>query len=122
MTSTDQLGKKVDESLSYFTTVDHTKKAHAALGTEQTLAVVQIVAKDDDRDVNRATAQQHSSFCLGLQNYVRNLRETGFPDLTVDDERARSYCASTLITTARNGGARSGGLRSADCHAPSLPV
>jgi hypothetical protein len=50
------------------------------------LAVVQIVATDDDRDVNRSAARGHSSFYLGLQNYVSNLQENGFPDLRVGDE------------------------------------
>ncbi|MHA3023749.1 TIGR03620 family F420-dependent LLM class oxidoreductase [Mycobacterium sp. BMJ-28] len=77
---------KTAGALPYFTTVDHTKKARATLGTEPTLAVVQLVATNDDPDVNRSVAQQHSSFYLGLQNYVRNLRENGFPDLKVGDE------------------------------------
>jgi hypothetical protein len=36
--------------------------------------------------VNRSTAQEHSAFYLGLQNYVSNLQENGFPDLKVGDE------------------------------------
>jgi probable F420-dependent oxidoreductase len=77
---------KTAGALPYFTTVEHTKKARSALGSERTLAVVQIVATDDDRDVNRSAAREHASFYLGLQNYVNNLQENGFPDLRVGDE------------------------------------
>lgn len=77
---------KTAGALPYFTTVAHTKKARSALGTDRTLAVVQLVATDDDRDANRSTAREHSAFYLGLQNYVSNLQENGFPDLQVGDE------------------------------------
>jgi probable F420-dependent oxidoreductase len=77
---------KTAGALPYFTTVPHTKKARSALGPDRTLAVVQIVATDDDRDVNHSAAREHSSFYLGLQNYVSNLQENGFPDLRVGDE------------------------------------
>jgi probable F420-dependent oxidoreductase len=77
---------KTAGALPYFTTVAHTKKARSALGPDRTLAVVQLVATADDRDVNRSTAQEHSAFYLGLQNYVSNLQENGFPDLKVGDE------------------------------------
>ncbi len=73
----------------YFTTVAHTEKARSALGADRTLAVVQLVATDDDRDVNRSTAREHSTFYLGLQNYVSNLQENGFPDLKVGDEPSK---------------------------------
>jgi probable F420-dependent oxidoreductase len=77
---------KTAGALPYFTTVEHTKKARAALGSGPTLAVVQIVATGDDRAVNRSVAREHSSFYLGLQNYVNNLQENGFRDLRVGDE------------------------------------
>ncbi|KAA0115253.1 TIGR03620 family F420-dependent LLM class oxidoreductase [Mycolicibacterium sp. P9-22] len=77
---------KTAGALPYFTTVAHTEKARSALGADRTLAVVQLVATDDDRDVNRSTARGHSTFYLGLQNYVSNLQENGFPDLKVGDE------------------------------------
>ena len=77
---------KTAGALPYFTTVEHTKKARSALGSDRTLAVVQIVATDDDRAVNRSVARDHASFYLGLQNYVNNLQENGFPDLRVGDE------------------------------------
>jgi probable F420-dependent oxidoreductase len=77
---------KTAGALPYFTTVEHTKKARAALGSDPTLAVVQIVATDDDPAVNRSVAREHSSFYLGLQNYVNNLQENGFPDIRVGDE------------------------------------
>lgn len=77
---------KTAGALPYFTTVEHTKKARSALGSDRTLAVVQIVATDDDRAVNRSVARDHSSFYLGLQNYVNNLQESGFPDLQVGDD------------------------------------
>jgi probable F420-dependent oxidoreductase len=77
---------KTAGALPYFTTVEHTAKARSALGSDRTLAVVQIVATDEDRAVNRSVAHEHSSFYLGLQNYVNNLKETGFPDLRVGDD------------------------------------
>jgi probable F420-dependent oxidoreductase len=76
---------KTAGALPYFTTVEHTKRARSALGPDRTLAVVQLAATDEDRTSNRAVAQEHSSFYLGLQNYVNNLKETGFPDLAVGD-------------------------------------
>jgi probable F420-dependent oxidoreductase len=82
-----QLAKeKTAGALPYFTTVEHTKKARSALGPDRTLSVVQIVARDDDRAANRSVAREHSRLYLGLQNYVNNLKETGFPDLRVGDD------------------------------------
>jgi probable F420-dependent oxidoreductase len=82
-----QLSKdKTAGALPYFTTVEHTKKARVALGTDRTLAVVQTVATEQDRAANRAVAREHSRVYLGLQNYVNNLNETGFPDLKVGDD------------------------------------
>lgn len=72
-------------ALPYFTTVAHTEKARSVLGPERTLAVVQTVATGDDRMANRTMAYEHASFYLGLQNYVNNLKENGFPDLQVGD-------------------------------------
>ena len=82
-----QLAKdKTAGALPYFTTVEHTKKARSALGPDRTLSVVQIVARDDDRAANQSVAREHSRLYLGLQNYVNNLKETGFPDLRVGDD------------------------------------
>ena len=78
--------EKTAGALPYFTTVEHTGKARSALGPDRTLAVVQIVTTDEDRAANRAVARKHSAFYLGLQNYVNNLKEAGFPDLQVGDE------------------------------------
>jgi probable F420-dependent oxidoreductase len=78
--------EKTAGALPYFTTVEHTGKARSALGRDRTLAVVQIVATDEDRAANVATAREHSAFYLGLQNYVNNLKETGFPNLQVGDD------------------------------------
>ena len=47
---------------------------------------MQIVARDDDRAANQSVAREHSRLYLGLQNYVNNLKETGFPDLRVGDD------------------------------------
>lgn len=77
---------KTAGALPYFTTVEHTSKARSVLGPDRTLAVVQIAATDEDRTANRTVAREHSKFYLGLQNYVNNLKESGFPDLRLADE------------------------------------
>ena len=85
---------KTAGALPYFTTVEHTKKARSALGSDRTLAVVQIVATDDDRAVNRSVAREHASFYLGLQNYVNNLQENGFPRSASGGRAERRLTAS----------------------------
>jgi probable F420-dependent oxidoreductase len=77
---------KTAGALPYFTTVEHTKKARATLGPDRKLSVVQIVANGADRAANRAIARKYSKFYLGLQNYVNNLKEMGYPDLKAGDD------------------------------------
>lgn len=73
-------------AVPYFTTVAHTKKARAILGDEPMLAVGQTFVTGADRGANRALVRDWATKYLNLQNYVNNLRETGFPDLQVGAE------------------------------------
>ncbi|MEU7765345.1 TIGR03620 family F420-dependent LLM class oxidoreductase [Nocardia sp. NPDC049190] len=73
-------------ALPYFTTPRHTAYARETLGADRLLAVVASVVLDEDLDAARATAREWSRTYLNLENYVANLRETGFPDLKTGDE------------------------------------
>lgn len=74
-------------ALPFFTTVDHTQKARQTLGQAPVLAVVQSFAVAHGPSETRAIARGFAvDPYLKLQNYVNNLRETGFPDLRVGDD------------------------------------
>lgn len=79
-------GDRAAGALPYFTTLQHTKKARDILGEGPTLAVVQSFVTGTDRGVNRSLVRDWATTYLGLENYVNNLKETGFPDLAVGDE------------------------------------
>src|SRR5690349_13976103 len=72
-------------ALAYFTTVDHTRKARPILGCDRILSVVQAVPTGADRTANLDIARRYSKLYLGLQNYVNNLKESGYPHLKVGD-------------------------------------
>ncbi|MEU8896876.1 LLM class F420-dependent oxidoreductase [Nocardia sp. NPDC048505] len=67
-------------ALPYLVPVEHTASARAILGDETLLAVEHKVVIDEDPVRARVTAQPRTSFYLGLQNYVSNLRRFGLTE------------------------------------------
>lgn len=69
----------------YFTTVEHTAEARAALGADRLLAPEVAVVLDPDADSARATARQYTTGYLSLPNYTNNLRRFGWTDADFAD-------------------------------------
>lgn len=69
----------------YFTTVEHTVAARAALGPDALLAPEVAVVLDDDPATARATARQYTTGYLALPNYTNNLRNYGWTDADFAD-------------------------------------
>ncbi|MEV6273890.1 LLM class F420-dependent oxidoreductase [Nocardia sp. NPDC051832] len=67
-------------ALPYLVPVQHTASARAILGDGALLATEHKVVIDEDPVRARITAQPRTSFYLGLQNYVANLRRFGLTD------------------------------------------
>ncbi|WP_194817385.1 LLM class F420-dependent oxidoreductase [Nocardia sp. XZ_19_385] len=67
-------------ALPYLVPVEHTASARAILGDGTLLATEHKVVIDDDPVRARTTAEPRTSFYLGLQNYVTNLRRFGLTD------------------------------------------
>ncbi|MEV7630004.1 TIGR03620 family F420-dependent LLM class oxidoreductase [Actinoplanes sp. NPDC089786] len=64
----------------YFTPVEHTAEARAALGADRLLAPEVAVVVDPDAGSARATARQYTAGYLALPNYTNNLRRFGWTD------------------------------------------
>lgn len=64
----------------YFTPVQHTARARAALGPDPVLAPALAVVLDTDPASARETARRYTKLYLGLENYVNNLRALGYGD------------------------------------------
>ena len=64
----------------YFTPVEHTAEARAALGADRLLAPEVAVVVDPDAGSARATARQYTARYLALPNYTNNLRRFGWTD------------------------------------------
>ena len=73
---------------------EHTYRARAILGRGKLLAPEQAVVLDADPARARAVARAHMAICLGLPNYVNNLRRLGFGDDDVSSRDRRSSSAS----------------------------
>ena len=111
-------------ALPYFTTVEHTKKARETVGQGPVLAVVQSFVAGKDQAAARSIVREWAlNPYLKLQNYVNNLKETGFPDLQLGDDPSDALLEAlvpvggTKDTVARIGDHLSAG---AD-HVPSGP-
>lgn len=112
-------------ALPYFTTVEHTKKARETLGQGPVLAVVQSFVAGKDQAAARSIVREWAlNPYLKLQNYVNNLKETGFPDLQLGDDPSDALLdalvpvGGTKDTVARIGEHLSAG---AD-HVPLFPL
>ena len=77
---------KTAGALPYFTTVEHTSQGALGAGARPDPVGGSNRRHRRGPRRNRSVAHEHSSFYLGLQNYVNNLKETGFPDLQVGDD------------------------------------
>ncbi|WP_250036641.1 LLM class F420-dependent oxidoreductase [Paractinoplanes maris] len=64
----------------YFTTVEHTAEARAAIGADRLLAPEVAVVLEPDATLARATARQYTAGYLTLPNYTNNLRRFGWTD------------------------------------------
>jgi probable F420-dependent oxidoreductase len=62
----------------YFTTVEHTAEARAALGPGRLLAPEVAVVLEEDPAAARAIARQYTTGYLALPNYTNNLRRLGW--------------------------------------------
>jgi probable F420-dependent oxidoreductase len=69
----------------YFTTVEHTAEARAALGPDRLLAPEVAVVVEEDPAAARATARQYTAGYLQLPNYTNNLRRFGWGDADFAD-------------------------------------
>jgi probable F420-dependent oxidoreductase len=63
---------------TYFVPPEHTRLAREILGPDQLLIPEQAVYVGTDPQQARAVAREHTSFYLGLPNYVNNLKDLGF--------------------------------------------
>lgn len=76
-------GTRTLGAVPYFVTTEHTKKARRLIGEKRLVAPVQPAVLSADPVSARTVAADWAKDYLNLQNYVNNLRETGFPDLAV---------------------------------------
>lgn len=71
---------RTDGAHSYFVPPEHTADARQILGPDRLLIPEQAICLETDPAAARATAREHTSFYLGLPNYVNNLKRFGFTD------------------------------------------
>jgi probable F420-dependent oxidoreductase len=71
---------RADGAHTYFVPPEHTRQAREILGPDRLLIPEQAVYVSTDADHARAVAREHTTFYLGLPNYVNNLRQLGFTD------------------------------------------
>jgi probable F420-dependent oxidoreductase len=64
----------------YFTPVEHTAGARAALGAEPLLAPEVAIVLETDPSVARERARRYAKLYLALPNYTNNLRDLGYTD------------------------------------------
>lgn len=69
----------------YFTPVEHTALARAALGPDALLAPEQAVVLADDAETARSIAREHTERYLALDNYRNNLLRLGWSAADVTD-------------------------------------
>ncbi|GAA1817238.1 TIGR03620 family F420-dependent LLM class oxidoreductase [Planosporangium flavigriseum] len=71
---------RADGAHTYFVPPGHTRRARQILGPDKLVIPEQAVYLATDAAQARAVAREHTSFYLGLPNYVNNLRQLGFGD------------------------------------------
>lgn len=72
-------------TIPYFSSVDHTRAARAAVGPEALVIPEVAYVLDEDVERARATARRYAKLYLGLRNYTNALLERGFEQADIED-------------------------------------
>jgi probable F420-dependent oxidoreductase len=72
-------------TIPYFSSVDHTRAARAAVGAEALVIPEVAYVLDEDVERARATARRYAKLYLGLRNYTNALLDHGFEQADIED-------------------------------------
>jgi probable F420-dependent oxidoreductase len=72
-------------TIPYFTSVEHTRAARAAVGPEALVIPEVAYVLDQDVERARATARRYAKLYLGLSNYTNALLDHGFDQADLED-------------------------------------
>jgi probable F420-dependent oxidoreductase len=72
-------------TIPYFSSVDHTRAARAAVGPDALVIPEVAYVLDEDVERARATARHYAQLYLGLSNYTNALLEHGFEQADLED-------------------------------------
>lgn len=72
-------------TIPYFTSVDHTRAARAAVGPDALVIPEVAYVLDEDVERARATARRYAKLYLGLSNYTNALLDHGFDRADIED-------------------------------------
>lgn len=72
-------------TIPYFSSVDHTRAARAAVGPEALVIPEVAYVLDEDVERARATARRYAQLYLGLRNYTNALLDHGFDQADIED-------------------------------------
>jgi probable F420-dependent oxidoreductase len=72
-------------TIPYFSSVDHTRAARAAVGPDALVIPEVAYVLDEDVERARATARRYAQLYLGLRNYTNALLDHGFEQADIED-------------------------------------
>jgi probable F420-dependent oxidoreductase len=72
-------------TIPYFSSVDHTRAARAAVGADALVIPEVAYVLDEDVERARATARRYAKLYLGLRNYTNALLDHGFEQADIED-------------------------------------
>jgi probable F420-dependent oxidoreductase len=72
-------------TIPYFSSVDHTRAARAAVGPDALVIPEVAYVLDEDVERARATARRYAKLYLGLRNYTNALLDHGFDQADIED-------------------------------------
>jgi probable F420-dependent oxidoreductase len=72
-------------TIPYFSSVDHTRAARAAVGPDALVIPEVAYVLDEDVERARATARRYAKVYLGLRNYTNALLDHGFEQADIED-------------------------------------
>jgi probable F420-dependent oxidoreductase len=72
-------------TIPYFSSVDHTRAARAAVGPDALVIPELAYVLDEDVERARATARRYAEIYLGLSNYTNALLDHGFEQADIED-------------------------------------
>jgi probable F420-dependent oxidoreductase len=78
-------GRRSLGTIPYFSSVDHTRAARAAVGSDALVIPEVAYVLDEDPERARATARRYASLYLGLRNYTKALLDHGFEQADIED-------------------------------------